>query len=104
MPVWLQLIISIGSFFGFSGIILLFIKRWLDRHDKKDDERNEARVQYNYLTLKGVSASISLSEQTATCVKNDRVNGEMEKAREYAAKTKNEIRDFMDKQGIKNFI
>jgi len=97
---WWQVAIAIGGFVGVPGIFLFYIKRRFDKHDAREAVKSE----FFYLVLKSNIASISLGEAAAVCIKEGHVNGELDRAKTYACGTKNEIREFSQKQGIKNLI
>jgi hypothetical protein len=98
--IWWQILIAILGVIGIPGLILFYIKRRFDRLDVQE----VARTDFLFLLLKSNVASISLGEAAAICIKEGKVNGELTDARVYACAAKNEIRDFAQKQGIKNLI
>lgn len=73
---------------------------------KQDEARNEARKDHELLLIKSVNASIALGEATAQSVQRLDINcnGEMKKALEYAREVKHEQKDFLNKQGVCNFL
>jgi hypothetical protein len=98
--IWWQIVIAIGGFIGIPGLILFYIKRRFDKHDEQETERSE----FLFLVMKSSIASVSLGEAAAVCIKEGKVNGELTDAKVYACSTKNEIRDFAQRRGIKNLI
>jgi len=63
-----------------------------------------AQKQRDFLVIKGVLASIALSEAIAGAVQQLPVqcNGEMSRALEYARDAKREHKEFLFQQGIEN--
>lgn len=82
-----------------SGLILWYISRRFQKQDKKEEQKDEARIKNNVLILQGVSASLSLGEATAEAIETQHWNGEMREARKYAKQTKRDIEHFMLQQG-----
>ena len=60
-----------------GGGVLWYLKRYFDKRDKREEAVEKARVQNNVLLLKGVSASLALSEATA-CANGMTVTYELE--------------------------
>lgn len=80
------------------GGILWYIKRYFDSRDKKEEQRENARVRNNALLLKGVSASLSLGDATAEAIETSHWNGEMQEARRNAKQVKTDIDNFVYEQ------
>ena len=77
------------------------------RRQREMDEREERREQFEFHVLQSVNASIVLSEATAKAVQRipeAKCNGDMSDALEYATRMKQEQREFLFKQGLKNVI
>ena len=89
------------------GGVLWYLKRYFDKRDKREEAAEKTRVQNNVLLLKGVSASLALSEATAGAIERSDIvkcNGEMAEAKRYAVTVKHEIKDFMYCQGSEHVI
>ena len=65
-----------------SGIALFLFKRYFDRHDKKDEERDKAKAKENILILKSINAVGKLTVANSIALKRGECNGEMEDALE----------------------
>lgn len=83
-----------------SSVIAGCLMFYINRREKKEDEREEARLKRTYLLLKNIQAQGSVLEKVAVCVKNGRVNGDMEEALQYQMEMKHELKDFLDEQAI----
>ena len=71
--------------------------------ETKIDEKEKARLERDYLLVKGTLASISLGEAQAKELQKDgKVNGNTSKALEYATDVKHKIEDFYTHQGVEN--
>ena len=71
------------------------------------DAREERREQFEFHVLQSVNASVALSEATAKALQRipeAKCNGDMADALEYATRMKQEQREFLFKQGLKNVI
>jgi hypothetical protein len=101
---WYQIASLLASFIGVPSLILLYIKRRLDKHDKKAQDREDAQTEFYCLLMESHSATITLADLTAECVKNERVNGNMDKARKNAVDVQGRMQKFVNKQGSKNLI
>lgn len=74
-----------------------------ERHRKEAEERDRQRKEYELCQLNMTAASMALAEATAQAVQripDAHCNGDMHKALDYAAKIKNEQKDFLRKQAI----
>lgn len=78
------------------------LKKRMDKRDRAQERREEARERNEVLLVKSVGASIALGEATALTLLNGKCNGETEAALEYAKQMKHEQKDFLTEQGIKN--
>lgn len=84
-----------------SSVIAGCIMLRINRRAKKEDERDAAREKETYLMLKNLKAQGGVLVKIATCVKNDRVNGDMEAALKYQSDMKHELENFLDEQAVK---
>ncbi len=71
---------------------------------KRQNEKEKAREEINFLLIQGIGASISLGEAVAIALKNGKSNGETEKALNYAKEAKNNIVNFTARQSVKNIV
>lgn len=70
---------------------------------KKSDERDAQRKEYEVCQLNMTAASMALAEATAQAVQripDAHCNGDMHQALDYAAKVKNEQKDFLRKRAV----
>lgn len=86
-----------------TGFAFWAIERKIERREKVQDKKDEARKQNEIIVLKGVNAAIALGEATARAVQripDANCNGDMHAALEYAEKIKHEQKDFLTEQGV----
>lgn len=79
------------------------IERKLDRREKEQDEKEDARRKNEVIVIESVNAALALSEATARAVQripDAQCNGDMHAALDYAEQIKHKHRDFMTQQGI----
>ena len=103
---FLSLLALMGIPSAVTGLCFWAIQKSITRRDAKRDRQEEARKKNELLLIKGVGAAIALGEATAQSIKrlDSKCNGEMEKALEYARAVKHEQKDFLNEQGVKNFL
>ena len=95
------LIMSIPS--AFTGFCFWMLQRKIDKRNKEQDKREEARLKNELMLIQKVDASLCLGEATARAVQripDAHCNGYMHEALEYAQKIKHEHRNFMTEQGV----
>jgi C4-dicarboxylate transporter len=82
------------SIFGsvVSGAALFFFKRYFDKRDKKDEERDKAKAEENVLILKSINAVGRLTVANSIALKNKKTNGEMDDALENYERVDAEMR------------
>ena len=59
-------------------IITHFLKRWLEKRDRRQDKKDEARIEYEKVQLETTNASAKLSYALAMAWKRGEPNGEVE--------------------------
>lgn len=91
------LIISIGAGVV-SGAALFFIQRYFKKKDKKDDERDKAKVKENVLILKSIKSIGGLTVANSIALKNGKTNGEMDKALKDYDKVDKELYNYLLEQ------
>lgn len=87
----------------FSAILGILVRRWEKRaaeREKVAEERENKRHRLELLQTKGILASMSLGEATATALKNGHTNGETEAALKYEKEQKHAINDFLREEGV----
>ena len=95
------LIMSIPS--AFTGFCFWMLQRKIDKRNKEQDKREEARLKNELMLIQKVDASLCLGEATARAVQripDAHCNGDMHEALEYAQKIKHKHRNFMTEQGV----
>lgn len=97
-----SILLTFGVPSAITGFGCWYIKRTIDKNDKKRDEKERAREQNEFLLVKSVRAAISLSEATAHAMQRGHTNGDMEEALKYAQKVKHEQKEFLQKQALQN--
>jgi hypothetical protein len=98
------IVIAIGLPSAMIGFCFRRIEKKLDKKQSEQEEREECRQELNLLVVKGVTASMALGEASALALKNGVTNGKTTSALNYSKTVKNEIKDFLFKQGIKESI
>lgn len=86
-----------------TGFAFWAIEKKIERREKVQDKKDEARKRNEIIVLKGVNAAIALGEATAKAVQripDANCNGDMHAALEYAEKIKHEQKDFLTEQGV----
>ena len=91
---------------AFTGFYFWLVKKSISTRDEKRDKQEEARKKNELLLIKGVGAAIALGEATAQSIRrlDSECNGTMTKALEYAQAVKHEQKDFLNEQGVSNFL
>ena len=80
-----------------------FINLQFKKLEKRMDERENARIERDYLLVKGTLASIDLgTAQARELQKDGKVNGNTASALEYAVEQKHKIEDFYTHHGVEN--
>lgn len=81
-------------------------KREREKREENQKERDELRKKYETCQLNMTAASMALAEATAQAVQripDAHCNGDMHKALDYAAKVKNEQREFLRERAVDSF-
>lgn len=100
-------IIAAGIPTAITGFFFWTIKRMLEKREKEREYAEQNRQQNELLIIKGIGASLALSEATATAVQripDAHCNGDMNAALEYARKVKHEQKDFLYAKAIDSII
>ena len=97
------LIFAIGIPSAITGFCFWMLEKKIERRQKEQDKKDDARKQNEIIVLKGVNAAIALGEATARAVQripDAHCNGDMHQALAYAEKIKHEKKDFLTEQGV----
>lgn len=99
--------ITAGIPAAITGFFFWEIKRMLEKKDKERQCAEQNRQQNELLIIKGIGASLALSEATASAVQripDAHCNGEMHAALEYARKVKHEHKDFLYEKAVDSIM
>ena len=97
----LILAMSIPS--AITGFCFWLLERRIDRREKEQDKKDEARRKNEVIIIESVNAAIALGEATARAVQripDANCNGDMHGALEYATSIKHKHKNFFTEPGI----
>lgn len=103
MDMVIAFVIAMSVPSAITGFAFWAIEKKIERREKVQDKKDEARKRNEIIVLKGVNAAIALGEATAKAVQripDANCNGDMHAALEYAEKIKHEQKDFLTEQGV----
>lgn len=106
MPVT-EFIIAMGIPTAVMGLLVWWLKRYIDKRDKRLEEKEKNTEALMLIIMKNSRATNILAEATAKAVQripDAHCNGDMTAALELAAKIQKEEKDFMFDQGIKHIF
>lgn len=86
------------------GFGIWIIKRVIEKSEAKRLEVEACREEHQMIIVSTVNASIALGEATAIAIRDQKANGEVTAALEYAKQVKHAQLEFYQKQGIKKII
>lgn len=101
--IW-SVILAAGIPSAVVGILIGRLNKRIEKSDAVREEKENARLRHEVMTIKLIMASISLSEATAEAVQripDAHCNGDMASALEEARSAKAEFREFEREQTIK---
>lgn len=78
-----------------TALLAVYMAWKLSTMSKKSDESEVLRRRESILILKNIDAIGTLTEKTAICVKNDRVNGDLDAAFCYRTEQKHALEDYL---------
>lgn len=84
-----------------SGMVLFFLKRYFDRREKEEKERDDIFAKENILILKSIEAIGKLTYADAIAIRDGKTNGEMKEAIEAYKKADQELYEFLLEQNSK---
>ena len=96
----LILAMSIPS--AITGFCFWLLERRIDRREKEQDKKDEARRKNEVIIIESVNAAIALGEATARAVQripDANCNGDMHGALEYATSIKHKHKNFITALG-----
>lgn len=106
MTIW-QLIGAMGIPSAITGLLVWWLKRYIDKRDKKREDRERNTEKLMLLIMQTSRATNILAEATAKAVQripDAHCNGDMTAALEQAAKIQKEEKDFIMDQGIRHIF
>lgn len=84
-----------------SGMVLFFLQRFLKKNEKREIERNKARVKENILILKSIDAIGKLTYADAIAIRDGKTNGEMKAAIEDYNEVNEDMYNYLLEQNAK---
>lgn len=99
--------IAMGIPTSIMGLFVWYLKRCIDKNEKRREAREHDTEQLILLIMKTSRATNILAEATAKAVQripDARCNGDMKTALEQAEKIHEEEKDFMFDQGVKHIF
>ena len=103
----MELIIAMGIPTAITGLLVWWLKRYIDKRDKKAEEREKNTEQLMLIIMRNSRATNVLAEATARAVQripDAHCNGDMTRALELASKIQKEEKDFMFDQGVRHIF
>ena len=100
MNIWM-LLVAWGVPTAITGTLIGVMVR---RIEKRLDEDRKVRRGFEQFQVKGLTATMALSEANALALQNGKCNGETHRALEYMQKVKREQREFLINQGIEHIF
>lgn len=102
-----HLIAAMGIPSAITGLLVWWLKRYIDKRDRKREERERNTEKLMLLIMQTSRSTNILAEATAKAVQripDAHCNGDMTAALEQAAKIQKEEKDFIMDQGIKHIF
>lgn len=99
----MTLILAMSIPSAITGFCFWILERRIDRREREQDKKDEARRKNEVIIIESVNAAIALGEATARAVQripDAHCNGDMHGALEYATSIKHKHKDFITEQGI----
>lgn len=103
----MEFVIAMGIPTAITGLLVWWLKRYIDKRDKRAEEREKNTEQLMLIIMRNSRATNVLAEATARAVQripDAHCNGDMTAALDLAAKIQKEEKDFMFDQGIKHIF
>lgn len=103
----MELIIAMGVPSAITGLLVWWLKRYIDRRDKKADEREQNTERLMLMIMQTSRATNVLAEATAKAVQripDAHCNGDMTEALKKAAEIQKEEQQFLIDQGVKHIF
>lgn len=90
-----------------TGLLIRRLEKKMDKKEKAREKAEHKRQENELLIIKGIGASLALSEATAAAVQripDAHCNGDMHAALEYARKIKHKHKDFLYEEAINHIV
>lgn len=103
----MEFVIAMGIPTAITGMLIWWLKRYIDKRDRKAEEREKNTEQLMLIIMRNSRATNVLAEATARAVQripDAHCNGDMTAALALAEKIQKEEKDFMFDQGIKHIF
>ena len=103
----MEFVIAMGVPSAIMGLLVWWLKKYIDNNEKKRNEREENTEKLMLLMLQTIRATNVLSEATAKAVQripDAHCNGDMTAALAEAERIQNEEKEFLFNQGIKRIF
>lgn len=102
-----QIILAFGIPTAMTGLFIWWLKKHIDKTEKKREEREKNRDQFMLYIMKTSLATHVLAEATAKAVQripDAHCNGDMTSALEKAMNIQNEEKEFLMDHGIRHIF
>ena len=103
----MEFVIAMGIPTAITGLLVWWLKRYIDTRDRKSAEREENIEKLMLMIMQTSRANNVLAEATAKAVQripDAKCNGDMKAALELAAKIQKEEQQFLIDQGVKRLF
>lgn len=103
----MEFLIAMGIPTAITGLMMWWLKRYIDKRDQKAEEREKNTEQLMLIIMRNSRATNVLAEATAKAVQripDAHCNGDMTAALKLAEQIQKEEKDFMFDQGIKHIF
>lgn len=102
-----ELIVAMGIPSAVTGLLVWWLKRYIDRKEKEREEREKKTEQFMLMLMRNTRATNVLAEATARAVQripDAKCNGDMTAALEEAAKIQKAEKDWLFERGVENIF
>ena len=103
----MELLIAIGVPSSIMGLLVWWLKRYIDKKDAEAEKRERKTERFMLLIMQNTRATNVLAEATAKAVQripDAHCNGDMTSALEQAARIQKEEQQFLFDQGVEHIF
>lgn len=103
----MELLISMGIPTAITGLVVWWLKRYLDRVERAREEREKNTEKLMLMIMQNGKAAVVLAEATARAVQripDAHCNGDMKEALARAEKIQTEEQEFLNDHGIQHIF